>query len=92
MDDDDIQLLAFAEKVADPNDWQMPITYKGACLIGCRTRKMPNTKNLVKAFGWIDYHREGSEHVGNLLKNQQGSGAIVATWPGPSSNGEETQP
>lgn len=68
MGDDDIKLELFAEKDADPNSWDQPVTIKGTCLWGCKTRKMLNTKNLVKALGWIDYHRDGPEHVAEMLR------------------------
>ena len=92
MGDEDIEVLAFAEKNSDPQTWDLSIRFEGKCLIGCKSRKMLRTKNLIKAMEWADYHTSGPEHVGNLLKNQQGSGVIVADNIFTSSNGEETQP
>jgi hypothetical protein len=93
MGEEDVTLEALAE-IAGANNraWHTAVEFRGRCLIGCKSRKMLNTKNLLAALRWVDYHREGVEHVGNLLEKQQGSGQIVATWPGTSSNGEETQP
>jgi hypothetical protein len=33
---------------------------------------MLNTKNMVKALAWVDYHTSGPEHVGALLKRSGG--------------------
>lgn len=96
MGDDDIQVLAFAEKNSDEQIWDLSIRFEGNCLIGCNGRKMLRTKNLVKAMEWVDYHSSGPEHVGNLL---QRSGGDISKMPAiageiiiKSSNGEETQP
>jgi hypothetical protein len=72
MNEDDLEVLAFAEKDANPNSWNMPIHYEGNCLIGCKGRKLLRTRNLFAVGNWIEYHREGAEHVGNLLKRSGG--------------------
>lgn len=72
MDDDDLTLEAFAEiqPDRDGNIWQHPVTFKGECLLGCKGRRMLNTKNWAKAQAWIEYHRSGLEHVEKLLKRR----------------------
>lgn len=95
MDKDDIKLLALAEKNADPNSWSLIIKFSGHCLIGCKGRKLLTTDNLVKAAEWVDYHREGPEHIAKLLENRMGSGQLAAEFDQSvfkSTNGEETQP
>jgi hypothetical protein len=72
MNEDDIQILAFAEKNADPNSWNMPIFYEGNCLIGCKGRKLSRTRNLFAAGSWVEYHRESPEHISLLLSRSGG--------------------
>jgi hypothetical protein len=96
MGEDDIEILAFAEKNADEKVWELRVTFEGNCLIGCTGRKMLNTKNMVKAMEWADYHSTGPEHIHNLLKRSGGDiskmPAIAGEFKITSSNGEETQP
>jgi hypothetical protein len=68
MGDDDIEIRAFAEKNPNQGDWDQAIRFEGDCLIGCKGRKMLNTKNLVTALNWVDYHRSGLEHIAAHLK------------------------
>ena len=68
MGDDDIALLAFAEKNSSETEWELQVTFKGDCLLGCKTRKMLNTKNMVKALDWVEYHRNGPEHVAAVFE------------------------
>lgn len=71
MGDDDIQVLAFAEKNSDEQIWDLSIRFEGNCLIGCISRKMSRTKNMVKAMEWVDYHTTGPEHVEHLLRRRR---------------------
>jgi hypothetical protein len=71
MGEDDVEVLGFAERNPDPNAWDMPISYKGNCRIGCKSRAMLGTRNLLTALRWADYHREGSEHVEKMLKRRE---------------------
>lgn len=67
MGEEDILLELLAEKSADHMAWDQPVKFKGTCQIGCKGRKMLTTKNMLAALNWVEYHREGAEHVGNLL-------------------------
>lgn len=91
MGDQDIQILAFAEKDANPNSWNLDIEFDGNCKIGCVGTRMLRTKNLVAALAWAEHHRKSSEHQARLEANRMAPVTIngmVFT----SSNGEETQP
>lgn len=77
MGDEDLELLTFAEKNTNEREWELLTYYEGNCLIGCTTRKLLKTRNMLTALAWADYHREGAEHVGNLLKRREGSGVIM---------------
>lgn len=76
MNDDDIEVRAFAEKNTNPGDWDMAVRFEGECLIGCTTRKMLRTKNMLAALRWADYHKHGKEHIKLLLERRSnGAGA-----------------
>jgi hypothetical protein len=77
MGEEDVEILAFAEKNFDSQIWDESVRFEGRCLIGCEGRKMSRTKNLLVALRWTDYHREGAEHVSNLLKRREGSGVLM---------------
>lgn len=67
MGDEDIEILAFAEKNSDDLQWDLSIRFEGNCKIGCEGRKMLRTKNLVTALNWAEWHREGFEHIEAVL-------------------------
>ena len=96
MGDEDIKVLALAEKNTDPNQWNLIIKFTGHCMIGCKGRKLLTTDNVLTALRWADYHREGVEHVGHLLRKAGGDLSKMPAIAGEiifeSSNGEETQP
>lgn len=95
MNEDDIKVVALAEKNTDEKEWNLIIKFSGHCLVGCRGRKLLTTDNMLKALDWADYHREGAEHVGHLLRRSGGDISKLPEISGvifTSSNGEETQP
>lgn len=69
MGDEDISLEAFAEQQPDNNGniWLLPVKFKGKCNIGCEGRKLRDTTNVVTALNWVEYHREGFEHIEAVL-------------------------
>lgn len=75
MGDDDIELLAFAEKDSNPLEWAELTYFEGNCLIGCEGRRLLKTRNLLAALRWADYHRSGKEHIKLLLGRKNGAGA-----------------
>lgn len=70
MGDQDIEILAFAEKDANPNSWNLDIEFDGNCKIGCNGTRMLRTKNLVVALAWLDHHRQSTEHQSRVQSNR----------------------
>lgn len=79
MGDEDIALELFAEKNADPRAWDQPVKIRGRCKIGCKGRGMLDTTNLVTALNWVEYHREGFEHINTMLERAP---LMIAPVPG----------
>ena len=76
MGEDDIKVLALAEKNSDEHQWNLIIKFSGHCMLGCKSRQMLTTDNLLKAIEWVDYHRRGSEHTSNFLQKQIENGVV----------------
>ena len=72
MGEEDILLELLAEKSSDHMAWDQPVKFAGKCLLGCEGRRLSTTKNMVTALFWVEYHREGPEHVAALLKRSGG--------------------
>ena len=77
MDNWDLTLELYV--VADQNAWELPVKIRGKCLVGCKTRKLIDTNNLLAANKWVIYHRDGEEHQANLIERRMGPPEILVS-------------
>lgn len=70
MGEEDISLELYAEKDADPNSWDLNVKVRGSCKIGCVGHRMLDTRNLVAANNWVNYHRQSEEHRARMIASR----------------------